>query len=192
MKNWSKILLFLCLQCTVIGLSILVGWNYGIPADRQRLKDQECWLQADEYRYQWENNQHIALLQSIVELLEVKTNSTEAINMANMSIDGGIGNCNNWREFGNPLGLEWPSGEDQFNLILLIAKYRQKHPTRYAYSPFLTKETLDRIFNEAEKCRNRRASNPKWTPPPTEEVYNIGIVIEATNASYSSFTGSKQ
>jgi len=174
MKNWTKILIFLCLQCAVIGLSILVGWNYGLPADRQKLKNQETWLQEAEYLSLQENNQSIDFLQSVVELLQIETNVIKAIDVLNGEIDFKITHFSGWREFGNPRGLEWPGGEDQFNLIHKIVKYRQKYPTCFTnYPPWITKETLGRIFDEAEKCKIRRISAPNWTPPPTTQVYTI-------------------
>jgi len=193
MKNWTKILLFLCLQCSVIGLSILIGWNYGLPADRQKLKNQETRLQEGAYLNQRENNQNIELLQNIVELLQTGTSANNVIDIINGSINFRIMHSNGWTEFGNPRGLEWPEGEDQFNLILRIAKHRQKYPICYTNCPpWMTKESLSRIFDEAEKCKNRRATDSKWTPPPTTEVYKVEV-IEPTNAPYSSpSAGSKR
>jgi len=165
MKKLMKYLVFICLQCVVIGLSILVGWNYGLPADRQRLKDQENSLNESWYYLQHEALRAAENAQSTIELLQSRTNVAEAIEMLNKQVDYWILSHNGLRGSLSSIGYyEWPSGEDQFVLTMRIAEYRKQYPVNYKNSyGNRQKSDIERVFSEAEKCQQRRASG-SWKP----------------------------
>ena len=181
MKN-ARLLIFLALQVIVIGLGVMIGWNSGQPADRERLASLEVDLKlADDY-VRWENINTIEGFQSVLERLQVNGDTTGAITQLNALIDGRIKARSGWAEFGCPRGLIWPGGEDEFRLILRIAEYRRQHPARQW--PSIAGISISQIFEEAQKCQIRRASARGWKPPPPTEVQTIEI-IGSTNSPSS-------
>lgn len=165
MTKSTMILLFLCLQCAVIGLSIFVGWNYGLPADRYKLETFEKIID-DRFEQKWHFDQRqdiidIETLQSVVELLQIKTNSIEAIDVANKAIDNRLARYSRV-ELGDDNWRKWPNFEGQYPLFLRIAQYRQKYLTSYICPPDMidTKKEVARLLDEVEKYQPPRVIYP--------------------------------
>jgi hypothetical protein len=166
----GRTILFIGVQVAVAALAFVAGWNNGLPADRERLRSLEAGVEQMRQSDRSENNLRIETLQSVVEMLQVNGDTTGAVTRLNGAIDSGIDRQNGWMEFGESRGLEWPSGEDQFRLLLRVGEYRRTHPVGYSYPGFIRTPA---ILADAEKCRERRTSHPQWTPPKTTDVIEI-------------------
>lgn len=165
MKKLRKILLFLCLQCAVVGLGIFVGWHYGLPADRYTLEVYKRIIHDRfERRWYFEQKQDITdieILQSAVELLQIKTNSIEAIDVLNETIDRRLARYSRM-EYGDDDWRKWPNYEGQYPLFLRIAQHRRKYPASYICPPWMieTKKEVARLFDEVEKYQPPRRIYP--------------------------------
>lgn len=161
----------------------MVGWYHGIPADNVRLARLEAEQTDCRFSLQHERNQGIKDLQSIVELIQGTNGSEDAINQLNVLIDQRISREHTGWE-GYPSGLLWSGGEDQLQLYLGIAKYRQSYPVTYPRTSL--RDNAEKVLKAADDCRLLRASKPHWKAPPTTTAFFEVQMIEPTNAPYSS------
>ena len=166
MKKLTNILLFLCLQCAVIGLSIFVGWNYGLPADRARLDALER-IMDDRLEQSWrfhqmQDNADIEIFQTAVELLQIKTNLIETIDVLNEAIDTRLERYSGM-EFGDDDWCKWPNYGGQYPLFLRIAQYRRKYPASYISASWSMerKMAVGKLFDEVEK----------YQPQPADKLF---------------------
>jgi len=161
MKKWIKILFFLCIQCTVIGLSILIGWTHGQPLEAMELEFVKNVLDRQNHFVRSKAHENIEFLQDTVEVLQSGRPTKEIIDLLSRRIDRNIDNATAWKEWASPREYIWPGGEEQFNLLLQVAEYRKTYPVSYKdYPPFYEKRKASGILREVMECKTRRDSDP--------------------------------
>lgn len=161
MKKWIKILFFLWIQCVVIGLSILIGWTHGQPLEAMELEFARNILDRQHYFDRSMTHENIIFLQDTVGVLQSGRSPKEIIDILNRKIDRNIHFATDWKEWESPREYIWPGGEEQFALLLQVAKHRKTHPVSYTdYPPFYEKSKASGILREVMECKTRRDSDP--------------------------------
>jgi len=161
MKKWIKILFFLCIQCTVIGLSIYIGWSQGQPIQPMELEYVKNVLDSQNHFVRSMRHESIEFLLNTVEVLQSGRSPKEIIDILNRKMDRNIHFATNWKERESPREYIWPGGEEQFALLLQVAKHRKTYPVSYTdYPPFYEKRKASGILREVMECKTRRDSDP--------------------------------
>lgn len=185
MKKWIKILFLLCIQCTVIGLSIYIGWSQGQPIQPMELEYVNNVLDRQNHFVRSMTHENISFLQDTVRVLQSGRSTKEIIDLLNRRIDRNIDLATDWKEWESPREYKWPGGEEQFDLLLNVAEYRKTFPVSYTdYPPFYAKGRASGILREVMECKTRRDSDPlkRYKQPRYPELLiNTNGSLEATS-----------
>ncbi|MCX7007416.1 MAG: hypothetical protein NTY53_09250, partial [Kiritimatiellaeota bacterium] len=138
-------LIFLVLQGTLVGVSMLVGTRYHKSAYLlERLDDADgriFSLEGAARREQDFVTSDMRWLQDAIETLEVRRDLTGGVHQLSYLLDGVMERQNGTViEFGHPRKddafghTEWPGGDAQVELLLRIKAYRKDHPVAYKTS----------------------------------------------------------